>query len=79
MGSLLLLVIPDFAESWSKGNIEHLPIKSPIYFRYVDDILLAAPPEYLPKILETFNSFHNRLQFTLETNKNNYINFLDVL
>jgi len=46
--------------------------------RYVDDILLAAPIDHLPKILETFNSFHERLQFTLEISNNNCINFLDI-
>jgi len=44
----------------------------------VDDILLAAPFDQLNKILETFNSFYERLQFTLEIGINNRINFLDV-
>jgi len=29
-------------------------------------------------ILQTFNSFHNRLQFTLKISNNNSINFLDI-
>jgi len=32
----------------------------------------------LNETLEIFNSFHNRLQFTLEIGINNKINFLDV-
>jgi len=37
-----------------------------------------APGEWLDKILNIFNSFHKRIQFTLEISDNNSINFLDV-
>jgi len=59
-------------------SIKRLPFELPLYCRYVGDILLAAPFDQLNKILETFNSFHERLQFTLEIGINNRINFLDV-
>jgi len=49
----------------------------PIYVRYVDDILLAAPSDFVNKIVNTFNSFHPRLQFTLEIGGDK-LNFLDV-
>jgi len=55
-----------------------LPSTLPFYFRYVDDILLAAPNDLLENILETFNSFHDRLKFTMEISTDNRINFLDV-
>jgi len=45
--------------------------------RYVDDILLAAPADSVNDILKTFNSFHPRLQFTLEIGGDK-LNFLDV-
>jgi len=44
----------------------------------VDDILLASPPELLDLILETFNSFHDRLKFTMEIDEGGRISFLDV-
>ncbi|EFN71402.1 hypothetical protein EAG_10236, partial [Camponotus floridanus] len=48
------------------------------YFRYVDDVVLAAPSSMLSTILDTFNSFHTRLQFTMEKGADNHLNFLDV-
>jgi len=47
-----------------------------MYFRYVDDILLAVPTNKATYILEAFNQYHPRLQFTLEFGGNR-INFLD--
>jgi len=44
----------------------------PIYYRYVDDILLLTPLEKVDIILNTFNVFndiHERLKFTLELEK----------
>jgi len=56
--------------------IERLPFELPLYYRYVDDILLAAPFDQLNEILETFNSFH---EITVHIRDwNNRINFLDV-
>jgi len=56
-----------------------LPIQFPIYFRYVDNILLVTPTEFFDTILDIFNSFHERLQFTLEISNSDRINFLDVI
>jgi len=79
MGSLLSPVISDIVlQDLEQMAISQLSIHLPFYFRYVDDILLAAPGEWLDKILNIFNSFHERLQFTLEISDNNSINFLDV-
>lgn len=49
----------------------------PIYFRFVDDILLAVPKNQLTHVLNTFNSIHNRLQFTHELQSDDGISFLD--
>jgi len=43
---------------------ESLTRQPPFYYRYVDDILLAAPLNLLDNILEIFNYFHDRLKFT---------------
>src|SRR5436190_24071333 len=55
-----------------------LPMHLPFYVRYVDDIALAAPSSMFKNILCTFNSFHPRLQFTMEEGVDNRLNFLDV-
>lgn len=48
------------------------------YFRFVDDIILAALPLFHNIILNTFSSFYRRLRFIVEISKNNCINFLDI-
>jgi len=79
MGSPFSPIIADLVlRDLETRAISKLSFTLPIYFRYVDDILLAAPSDRLDYILEVFNSFHNRLQFTLETSMNDRINFLDV-
>jgi len=50
----------------------------PFYYRYVDDIVLALPSIHFNHTVEVFNSFHNRLQFSIEISNNNVFNFLDV-
>jgi len=69
------LVLQDLEQS----ALTQLPIRLPFYFRYVDDILLAAPNDWFDTILEIFNSSHERLQFTLEISNNDRISFLDVM
>ncbi|KYM98813.1 hypothetical protein ALC62_10460, partial [Cyphomyrmex costatus] len=47
------------------------------YYRYVDDIILAAPVSLVNHIIDIFNSQHPRLQFTMEVGGDR-LNFLDV-
>ena len=44
--------------------------------RYFDDIIFALPSGKINETLNTFNSYHERLQFTVETEINNTISFL---
>lgn len=46
---------------------------------YVDDTSLAVPKSKKNEILLLFNSFNNKLQFTMESENNRKISFLDVL
>jgi len=72
MGSPLSPIIADLVlRDLETKAIKKLPFVLPIYFRYVDDILIAAPYNRLYDILNIFNSFHTRLQFTLEIGFNN--------
>ena len=50
------------------------------YFRYVDDILLVYNKRLIDieDVLSSFNSFCPNLQFTLELEKDNKLNFLDI-
>jgi len=67
MGSPLSSIIADLVLIDIEDTaINSLNISLPFYIRYVDDILLAAPSDSIKDILNTFNSFHPRLQFILE-------------
>ena len=64
--------------SWMTLN----PIASPPYplnFRYVDDIITAAPHNKIDIIKNTFNNFNHKIQFTTEEESEGRISFLDVL
>jgi len=79
MGSPLSPIVADIVlQDLEVRTIDRLQFNLPIYYRYVDDILFAAPTERLTEILDKFNSVNDRLQFTLEIGNNNGINFLDV-
>ena len=53
-----------------------ITIYIPVYYRYVDDIIIATPKEYINISLCSFNSYHERINFTVEYDGG--INFLDV-
>ncbi|XP_043469746.1 uncharacterized protein LOC122503318 [Leptopilina heterotoma] len=48
------------------------------YYRYVDDTILAIKKEHVDLVIDTFNSYNRKLQFTVEKEKENSINFLDL-
>lgn len=79
MGSPISSIVADLALI----KLESVVIPSfdfdiPLYLIYVDDILILVKPEMIGHIHESFNSFHDRLNFTLESPSDNSINFLDV-
>jgi len=49
------------------------------YYRYVDDIVLVALTNKTDLILESFNNYHERLNFTVEYEKDRFLSFLDLL
>lgn len=75
MNSPFSPVIADITlKNMEKTIIEAFPINLPFYYRYV---VLADSSSIFNIVLNTFNSFHSRLQFAMEkTNKR--LNFLDV-
>ena len=50
----------------------------PFYYRYVNDIVLAAPTNEITNILDAFNSYHERIRFTVDLGDELGVNFLDV-
>jgi len=79
MGSLLSPIIADMIlQDLENIALKSLPFRLPFYYRYVDDTIFTVPQHTLELILHTFNSLHQRLQFTMEVEDNNKISFLDV-
>lgn len=76
ISSLLADIVMDDLESDCLQKLGFSPL---FYFRYVDDIILCIPENKVDFTLETFNSYHNKLQFTIENEKDNRINFLDTI
>jgi len=71
MGSPLSPIVADLTLQELENNIlEKLTIKPIFYYRFVDDIALAAPYSALDDLLHTFNLFHPRLRFTMEVGGN---------
>ncbi|XP_045462556.1 uncharacterized protein LOC123672495 [Harmonia axyridis] len=58
--------------------LSRLPFSVPIFKRYVDDIFTSVPVNTEQLVLDTFNSFHPKLQFTLELESKSALNFLDM-
>ena len=56
------IVLQDFEQEIITTN----NIISSFYFRYVDDIVLAVYKEKVEGVLELFNSYHERLKFTVD-------------
>jgi len=79
MGSPLSPIIADLVMQDLEVHIlNSLNLNLPIYYRYVDDILLAAHKNDINHIFNKFNNYHNRLKFTIEYEKNYCLSFLDL-
>jgi hypothetical protein len=54
--------------------------KTITYFRYVDDILILYNTNFtnINSTLSDFNSLHQKLQFTMENEHDNQLNYLDL-
>lgn len=68
------LVLEDLEETiLAKMNFD-----IPLFYRYVDDCILAVPKTEANNVLNQFNSYHKKLQFTIEMAEGEKINFLDL-
>jgi len=79
MGSPLSPIIANIVlQDLERKALNSLNCSVPLYFRYVDDILIGAPQDKIQLILDHFNSLHERLKFTGELSIDNSINFLNL-
>lgn len=58
--------------------LNKLPFIVPFYRRFVDDILAFVPEDKIDDMLSEFNKYHPKLKFTIEQERDNSINFLDM-
>lgn len=65
-------------EELEQDRINCCPENIFMYKRYVDDCFLIVPKNRETIILHHFNSYHKRIQFTLELESKNNLNFLDI-
>jgi len=78
MGSPLSPIIANIVmDDFERRALNNLNIDIPFYYRYVDDIAMAVPRQKSQVVLDTFNSLHPRLQYTMEIGGKK-LNFLDV-
>lgn len=79
MGSPISSIIAQLVMEYAEDQIiDNLDFGILFYKRYVDDCLLAIPKDKEQEILNAFNAFHHKLQFTIESENNKQINFLDL-
>jgi len=79
MGSPISPIIADIVmQDLETSILTRLNVQLPFYYRYVDDIVLAAPRDKIMDILDEFNSYHSRLKFTYELENNGSLSFLDL-
>jgi retron-type reverse transcriptase len=81
MGSPLSPVIANFyMEDFEERAHNSAPHKSLCWFRYVDDTVVNWPhgPEKLKEFLDHLNSIHTSIPFTMETESEAHLPFLDI-
>lgn len=79
MGSIISPVIADIImNDLINYSLSKLPFSLPFIFHYVDDIICSIPEDKINLVLDIFNSYHPNLKFTVETEQNFSIPFLDI-
>ena len=79
MGSPFSPTLADIVmDDLEKERLSSLSFQLPLYFRYVDDILIVVPVTEIDNILQFFNTNQLNIKFTLEKEKERTINFLDI-
>jgi len=74
IGSLLSPIIADIIMQDLAKVLGMLNLS--IYYRYVDDLI--CPKDVLYDVFSKFNSYHERLKFIVEIEKNHCLNFLNI-
>ena len=80
MGSVISPIVAQYVmDDVLDKVVDGLPFHIPFLKKYVDDIITAVPANLIDETLHIFNSIHNKIQFTTETESNCSVPFLDML
>ncbi|XP_055714230.1 uncharacterized protein LOC129808475 [Phlebotomus papatasi] len=80
MGSPISPIVADVVMQRALETImENNPLRIAFVKKYVDDLLLAIHEEDVHRVLEVFNSFHQKICFTLEREVSGAIPYLDMM
>ncbi|RLU25472.1 hypothetical protein DMN91_001628 [Ooceraea biroi] len=80
MGSPLSSILADIIlDDLESQCIESLDFKVQTFYRYVDDVFTILPKNKIQYVMNIFNSYYPRLQFTCELENNNSMSFLDTI
>lgn len=71
---ILALIVMDYLLDKIKSR---LPFELPFICKFVDDLVTSVPRDQIDNTLEIFNSINNNIQFTVETENNGGVPFLD--
>lgn len=78
MGSNLSPIIARLVMDYVLDKIlSTLPFEIPFIKKYVDDIICSIPTDMVDFTLRHFNGYNEHIQFTIETETNNSVPFLD--
>ncbi|GAB0086067.1 uncharacterized protein DMENIID0001_000530 [Sergentomyia squamirostris] len=78
MGSPLSPVIADIVMDHTLTSVtEQLPVRIIGLTKYVDDVFCLVPEGEVQTVLQAFNSYHQKIQFTVELEKERRLPFLD--
>ena len=79
MGSQWGPLLADIFGAKLEKQISNILKGLPLYKRYVDDILvISRSPAHTYELLATMNNLHPNIRFTVESEKNNQLAFLDI-
>lgn len=80
MGSPISPIVADIVMQRALESImSNSPLRIIFIKKYVDDLLVAIHVDDVQHVLEKFNDFHPRIQFTLEEEVENKLPYLDML
>ena len=76
---LLADIVMDDLETYCLRSLKENHDVNPLfYFRYVDDMIMCINKKPIDLVLENFNTYNKKLQFSYELEQDKKINFLDI-